>query len=622
MPLKLHCSNAARVEVLAEVFELDITNYFEAEAEKYFSDISRDGIEAPLSDVNGPDVSPPRGDGSVTRELSRQWTRKASPLRTAARFGTTETIVKRRLALARVSPALLDLYSNEEMSFEELSAFTVSDDHDEQMRVWESLPSWNRSSHSIKAALRRDAIAASDKRMRLIGGMEAYELAGGEVRRDLFDERSQGYALDVALVERLAAEKLEAVANELRAEGWAWVDIRTDIDWRDLNGFVRVYPEQVELTEAEQAELAGLQEGRDALEAQIEGDESHEGTEARLAEISTRIAALDREAYSSDDVARAGAIVSLDYSGIPLTYRGYVRPDEGDGGVHGSDEEETDSDAETPPENTVQALPSPVLVHSASLVEDLTAQRTAALRLEFANNHQVALASVVHALLLQTVFSHARDRTCLDIILTSKRLEASMKAPQNSIAIAGLAEMAERFGDHMPSNPADLFAWCLERDQNELVELLAFAAAQSIDAVQDKYDFRKTQRAHAQLLADALDLDMTNYYEATAESYFSHITRDGIEAALSDIKGSDFASGVSRMKKAEAAAYAEVQAKGTGWLPSPLRSTVRTTDRRAAVVQSQSDEELEDDQDHSHVADDMAGEYEKADSVPYPEAAE
>lgn len=91
----------------------------------------------------------------------------------AARFAITETIVRRRLALARVSPALLQLYRNEEMNLEQLSAFTISDDHEEQVRVWESLPSWNQSSYTIKAALRRDAIAPSDKRICLIGGMEA-----------------------------------------------------------------------------------------------------------------------------------------------------------------------------------------------------------------------------------------------------------------------------------------------------------------------------------------------------------------------------------------------------------------------------------------------------------------
>lgn len=48
---------------------------------------------------------------------------------------------------------------------------------------------------------------------------------------------------------------------------------------------------------------------------------------------------------------------------------------------------------------TPQAAVAPALLHSATLVEDLTAQRTAALRLKFASNHHVALASVVHALL-------------------------------------------------------------------------------------------------------------------------------------------------------------------------------------------------------------------------------
>jgi ParB family chromosome partitioning protein len=87
--------------------------------------------------------------------------------------------------------------------------------------------------------------------------------------------------------------------------------------------------------------------------------------------------------------------------------------------------------------------------------------------------------------------------------------------------------------------------------------------------VKDKYEYRKTQRAHAEVLADAVDLDMTNYFEATAESYFNHLTRDGIEAALMDIKGPDFASGVGRMRKVEAAAYAEAQTKGSAWPPPP-----------------------------------------------------
>lgn len=514
----------------------------------------------------------------------------------AARFGTTDTIVRRRLALARVAPALLGLYRNEEMSFEQLSAFTISDDHEEQMRVWESLPSWSRYAHTIKAALRRDAIAATDKRIRLIGGLDVYEQAGGEVKRDLFDERAQGYALDLALVERLASEKLEGLAADLRNEGWLWVEIRPEIDWQELRSYGRVYPAPLEKTENEVAELERLQDEHDQLEALIESGECAESAEARLTEIVNRMNYLAREVYASHDLARAGAIVSVEHNGTAKIHRGYVHPEETPSEDRSSHDQQ----------ETTRTTDARGVNHSATLVEDLTAQRTAAIRLEFAKNHHAALASVVHTLLLQTVLSHSRDHSCLDIVLTSKSLAAGMKAPQNSLGLAGLAELSERFGDHVPGNPADIFQWCLERDQHELVELLAFAAAHAIDAVQDKYDFRKTQRAHADVLAQALNLDMTMYFEATAESYFNHLTRDGIEAALTEIKGPDFASGIARMKKAEAAAYAEAQTKGTAWLPSPLRSA--TTPQAAAsdaALGSDEDEDAGDD-DATVIIDDDA----------------
>ena len=56
----------------------------------------------------------------------------------AARFFVTPTVVKQRLKLAAVSPKLLDLYAEDEMTLEQLMAFTVTDDHARQEQVWES----------------------------------------------------------------------------------------------------------------------------------------------------------------------------------------------------------------------------------------------------------------------------------------------------------------------------------------------------------------------------------------------------------------------------------------------------------------------------------------------------
>ncbi|WP_318874373.1 hypothetical protein RWA02_32805 (plasmid) [Sinorhizobium meliloti] len=67
------------------------------------------------------------------------------------------------------------------MSFAQLSAFTVSDDHERQVTIWNSLASWNRDPHSIRRALTEEMIPATDKRVQFIGGLAAYEEAGGSV---------------------------------------------------------------------------------------------------------------------------------------------------------------------------------------------------------------------------------------------------------------------------------------------------------------------------------------------------------------------------------------------------------------------------------------------------------
>ncbi|ACM35496.1 MULTISPECIES: hypothetical protein [Rhizobium/Agrobacterium group] len=60
-----------------------------------------------------------------------------------------------------VSPKLLDLYRDDKMTFEQLSAFTVSDDYERQEQVWNGLPSWDRHASWIKSSLLTDELPAS-----------------------------------------------------------------------------------------------------------------------------------------------------------------------------------------------------------------------------------------------------------------------------------------------------------------------------------------------------------------------------------------------------------------------------------------------------------------------------
>ncbi|MCA1371575.1 ParB/RepB/Spo0J family partition protein [Bradyrhizobium sp. BRP14] len=484
----------------------------------------------------------------------------------AARFGTTENFVRRRLALARVSPALLELFRNDEMSFEQLSAFTVSDDYEKQVEVWNSLPTWNRDSRSIKSALQSEAVKASDNRIKFIGGIEVYEAAGGTVRRDLFDEQNSGYALDVTLVEKLVAARLEDEAEKVRAEGWNWVECVQAFP-SEAHSMPRVYPETVALTDEQQAERQRLETEYDELAERIEAGVADDEAETRVEAIQVRLAALAdaEEAYDPADIAKAGCYVLIDYYGDLSVERGFIRPEQmaddhsaGEGGTRAS--------------LKVEKQPEPSFTLSAALTQELTAQKTAAIRAELAHNRDVALAAVVHVMLASLFHPYgSTEETCLEVKLTSENLEGSIKNPEACKGTAAMDDLRENYGHIVPGNPRDLWGWCLEQPTATLLDLLAYAAATSVNALQLGHYERRKQGAHADRLSKALKIDMTHWFEPTAENYFGRISKTGIEQAITEAKGAEFASGISGMKKADAAAYAERQIAGTGWLPGPVR---------------------------------------------------
>ena len=130
----------------------------------------------------------------------------------AAAFFVSVAVVKQRLRLASVSPKLLDVYAEDGMTLDQLMAFTVSPDHERQEQVWEAIQrSYNKEAYQIRRLLTEGAVRASDKRAQYVG--EDYIAAGGAIMRDLFQSDDGGWLQDVALLDRLVAEKLERDAR-------------------------------------------------------------------------------------------------------------------------------------------------------------------------------------------------------------------------------------------------------------------------------------------------------------------------------------------------------------------------------------------------------------------------
>ena len=126
--------------------------------------------------------------------------------------------------------------------------------------------------------------------------------------------------------------------------------------------------------------------------------------------------------------------------------------------------------------------------------------------------------------------------------------------------------------DQLPGLPADLWQWCLNQDQAVLLDLLACCAALTINAVMSKQDRPDSARiGHADQLAAALDLDMTNWFTPTAENYFARISKPLIVEALNEARNNPPAPAWLKLKKSELATVAEREIAGTGWLPQLLR---------------------------------------------------
>ncbi len=116
----------------------------------------------------------------------------ATAAEVAQRFGIEEGVVLKRMKLARVAPALLAEYRKDKLTLECLMAFTITDDHRRQLKVYKSLPDWRKDDPSaIRAALTEKMIEASSKLARFVG-LDAYQAAGGSTRADLFPAAPAG----------------------------------------------------------------------------------------------------------------------------------------------------------------------------------------------------------------------------------------------------------------------------------------------------------------------------------------------------------------------------------------------------------------------------------------------
>ncbi|EMC2288995.1 TPA: ParB/RepB/Spo0J family partition protein [Pseudomonas aeruginosa] len=520
----------------------------------------------------------------------------------AADFSVTPLVVQRRLKLANVSPRLLADYRAEAVSLDQLMALAITDDHAAQEAAFYGAPEWQRGASALRERLTEREIDATHPLVRF-AGLDAYTAAGGGIRRDLFAEGDAGtYLTDPALLETLVRGKLDALAGNVRAEGWAWVEAVPHMSYAERQAFQNAPRQRREPTAREARRIASLQSRLDKIDAELEeaydaeDEDKTEALEPRREQVAGELQAVEEalQGYAPDVRAVAGAIVTLDREGEAVIHRGLLREAEAKAlrtlerlrQGFGSAEGEAGNDDEGE-----DAEPPKAASLSDRLAQRLSAHRTAALQIEVARHPQVALAALVHGM-VQTVLQDSHYGHDLPLGVSMKvqdRLEGMAPDWPESPAAVALRELQQVAGEALPEDSAELFAALLAKPQDELVRLLAVCVASTVDVV--------TPRAIAQQpgaeLAQAVRLDMAAWWKPTADGYFQHVPKAVILEAVGAFAPSHVTR-LAKLKKADIASEAERLANGTSWMPAIFKAetseTMQEQDNAPADAEAMADE--------------------------------
>ncbi|MGY3585552.1 ParB family chromosome partitioning protein [Bradyrhizobium sp. USDA 4341] len=532
----------------------------------------------------------------------------------AAAFFTSVNVVKQRLRLASVSPALLDVYAEDGMSLEQLMAFTVTAEHARQEQVWQAISgSWQKEPYQIRRMLTEKTVRASDRRAVFVG-LDVYEAAGGGVLRDLFESDDGGWLEDVALLDSLVAEKLRAEAETIAAEGWKWIEVAIDFPYGHTRGLRELDGVPADLTAEEQVTIVALSAEYASLEAEHDSvDELPDEVDQRLGEIETALAAFDDRPviYQPADIARAGVFVGIDAEGTLLVDRGYVRPE---------DEvpvAESGQDSDGEPTSALMdgaELSAPVTQHAVitiggqiaepededddavkplpdRLLTELTAERTLALRDKLAITPSVAFQAVLHKFCLDVFSRYSSYGTAMEVFVRSASFPVQAQGLKDTPAAKAIDARHKAWEERLPKDKADLWDWLTGITGDEQAALFAHCAAFGVNALYEKGDrygggttpHTVEQRiTDADRIASAIDLDMVQAgWRPTVENYLGRVPKRRILEAVREGVGERAAQLIDHLKKGDMAKEAERLLAETGWLPEPLR--IADPDQAAAV---------------------------------------
>jgi len=516
----------------------------------------------------------------------------------AARHFVSVSYVRQRLGLAAVAPDLLKLFARDEMSLAQVQALTLDPDHKNQRAAWEaSLAQDDRSERTIRRVLSGECLR-SDNRFFSFVGLEDYEAAGGRVRYDLFSTDGIFYVLDKAIVEQLALQKLDRIAEELKAQGWAWCETALQFDYGHLNRFIKLPYQTRSYTDEENTLFDAIADELTALDDRHHEEGLSEEEETHFYQLQAQIERLEDSCilYDEHDLRYGGCLVCVDNDGTAKITVGLARPE---------DWKRREADLTTPvtgtaengapdPDNTAtigqqnaasivsNAVSTPEEPKSLSdaLLTELSSYRTVALRHGVTKHPREAMTLALFELVC-SAFKHASCHA-LHLNVTMPNMRISAPDLEDSLPAKELDEMEKGWRASLPLGD-ETFLWqhITDMQDDERMALFAFLIGRGVDAMYEKTFIHggftphslKRREETCQRVMQAVQLDIAETgWEATEINYLARVPKPKILEAVTQACGAEKARYIEYMKKPMMAREAARLMSGSGWLPEILRT--------------------------------------------------
>jgi ParB family chromosome partitioning protein len=511
----------------------------------------------------------------------------------ARRFGLTVRFVEGRLRLARLAPVIFDALGAGEITLDVAKAYAASADRERQSYVFEQVGRSYMGNHpeSIRRMMTEATVSARDRRA-LFVGEDAYVEAGGRVERDLFRDEADARFLDVALLERLALERMEMLAGEIAAEqGFAFVRPILDswVGCSATEGLRRIALETQPLTDEESSRVDALEAELEEIIGMLEGEEIGEAerseAEARIRELGGAISAIIHKPPVIDEqlAGHIGTFLLLDNDGRPKLDRSFytdVAEDEGSGQPGA-------------PQVAGAAADGPARAAGLPrrLVDELAMQRRDILAVHVAADPAFALDLAIFLMVDRSDrYSSEKSGSSLCASRPSDPV-VNFETPGARATLAAL-EAAERLDRSWTSlnSRAERFDAFRSLGDDARAAWLGHALARTLEASARLPGERAC--AFHDHLGGLLGIDVARWWRPTGANYFDRVPKNVTLEALKAVGGPSLASPYAKAKKTELAQAAErifagdfiadceVKRAALKWLPEPMRFAANVeTDR-------------------------------------------